>query len=398
MRRRLRVSLYARMAIAVGVLTSFSLLLTVFFVLVCLVGLAVTAPFVIPASVGAYEVATLAPRLSAAVGLPAALVAAVAAGYLYVSVRYAPVLAEFVGVEYVLWPTGLRSGLTTALTLGAIYEFVVEAVVAVGDVLVTDAAVGWSAAAVGAALAGVYVSARSVQHEVDRLRRASVDDVADRDSDDAIRERAGRLAALAGVPAPAVSLRETDRVYAYTVGAAGDYTIVLSTRLVDLLDPSELDAVLAHEISHVANRDVAVMALALAPVLVAEEIHRDDAGTVGEPDLGERLVDAVLDALTGALLWYGQRGAGVLSRGRERAADVAAAELTGEPAALATALTTLTDADEPPTTDLRDAEIAVQALNVTPRPHETRLAVATHPPTTDRVAVLRAMARERERA
>ena len=65
---------------------------------------------------------------------------------------------------------------------------------------------------------------------------------------------------------------------------------------------------------------------------------------------------------------YGQLGVAVLSRGRERAADVAAAELTGSPAALAGALERLTEARDRPETDLREWEHSVAAMDILPPP------------------------------
>ncbi|WP_372912974.1 hypothetical protein [Salinigranum sp.] len=99
------------------------------------------------------------------------------------------------------------------------------------------------------------------------------------------------------------------------------------------------------------------MALALAPVVFAEDLFEDDPD-----DLGEWfwwLFDR-------ALLLYGQLGVAVLSRGREWAADAGAAALTGSPAALASALVRLDEARGPPPEDLREWSDALVALDVLP--------------------------------
>ena len=93
----------------------------------------------------------------------------------------------------------------------------------------------------------------------------------------------------------------------------------------------------------------------------------------------------------GALKQYGQFGVAFLSRGRERVADVAAAELTGSPAALASAIEALSDARGRPETDLRDWEESVAVMDILPpaEPDVSTGPYRTHPSAEDRVEYLR---------
>jgi heat shock protein HtpX len=101
------------------------------------------------------------------------------------------------------------------------------------------------------------------------------------------------------------------------------------------------------------------------------------------------------------LVWYGQRAVGLFSRGREWAADAAAAELSGSPMALASALRKI-DGQELPDEDLRTAwPTAVAALNVSPnlRTLSTFVwTVRTHPTTEARVNRLEWVAGRQETA
>lgn len=375
-----RAALYARMIVALGVLLSFVVLLTLVFAGAGVLSLAVVAPYL----VDAYSVVAQLPRLSAVVGLPPFGVAVAAFAYLYVSVRYAPTIADLLGVEYLLWPTTPVAMVTTGAALLAVYEVGVEFAVGVGNVVRSNLLWSGVVAVTGAAVAGSAVCLAAVRREMRRLREHSVEAAT---SDASLERRVTRLAAAADVRPPDVVVRDSATPRAFTVGTKANRTVVVTTGLVETLGDDELDAVLAHEVSHIANRDVTVMAATLAPILVAEESLAVEAD-----DLGGVLLDAAADLLLG----YGQFGAGVLSRGREYAADVGAAELTGNPGALATALATLSGDRDPPTTDLRESQRAVQALDVVPRPTDGDPSFRTHPPTEERIARLRELERRLE--
>jgi len=198
-----------------------------------------------------------------------------------------------------------------------------------------------------------------------------------------------RLAARFDVPEPSVRVRPTATPLAYTTYRpadplvsidGGDPIVVVSEGLLGALSPAERDAVLAHELAHLANGDLDLAAGLLVPVHAVGELY-DGPDAVGLDPVGRAV------AATAAV------GFGVFSRGRELAADRAAAAATGDPAALAAALERLDDSidRERPPADLRDHAAATGAVNVLPVAESSvagRLG-ATHPATATRVARLR---------
>jgi len=175
-----------------------------------------------------------------------------------------------------------------------------------------------------------------------------------------------RLCALADMPKPRVCVADTDVPNAFATGRNQKNAIVCATTgLLRRLEPEELEGVLAHELSHVAHKDVAVMTIAgflgvLAGFLTRIGLQmgffggfdrrddRDDEG--GMVLLVVILVSAVVYAISFVLTR-------ALSRYRELSADRSAALLTGRPSALASALTKVTGSmARIPTRDLRAAE------------------------------------------
>lgn len=266
--------------------------------------------------------------------------------------------------------------------------------------------------------------------------------------------RLRRLAGTAGVPVPALAVAETDVPNSFAVGAIRDATVVVSTGLLDRLSDDELDAVLAHELAHVRNRDAAVMTLAtFLPALANDDysVFRDavspgarKVGLIALALVGYAVSTALVSAgpasLASALAFAGFAAftvlfggvalgllaipavvlAGRLSHLREFAADRAGALLAGGPAAMASALETLDAAPERPTEDVRAGGIrsgGVRELCFLPHgfvgsdepeagaeedgdasPDDPLaglpLDVTTHPPTGERVARLRDLAAE----
>jgi heat shock protein HtpX len=129
------------------------------------------------------------------------------------------------------------------------------------------------------------------------------------------------------------------------------------------------------------------MSAALAPVFVGREVFETEADSV---------VGRLARSAGRALLALGEFGAGTFSRGREFAADRGAAHITGEPAALASALETLSADRARPAADLRDGDPAVTALNVVPRATDRGGSFDSHPETAARIARLRGLERAQE--
>ena len=180
-----------------------------------------------------------------------------------------------------------------------------------------------------------------------------------------------RLCALADMKKPRVAIADTDVPNAFATGRSPNNAVVCATTgLMRRLDESELEAVLAHELSHVAHRDVAVMTIASFLGMVAGMVTRimlwtglmggfgggdnrnDNQGgdNTALVELGVLAVSVVVYAISFLLTM-------ALSRYRELAADRSGALLTGRPSALASALVKVTgDLARIPTRDLRASE------------------------------------------
>jgi len=216
---------------------------------------------------------------------------------------------------------------------------------------------------------------------------------------------ARRLAQQAGIPEPEVRIVTRMRPESYALGGRDNGTIVLTRGLVRQLSDDEIEAVLAHEISHLANGDGRLMGHLLVPLMIAEHVGSNDRprfqpvytyGLVMFVYVGQLLSWALLTAVTTVQTWLCLGSLALLSRGREFAADRGAAELTGSPAALASALETLDGNRGRPTEDLREFKRSAGALDILPPADETDLPTPfrTHPTTDQRVERLRAMVPE----
>lgn len=173
-----------------------------------------------------------------------------------------------------------------------------------------------------------------------------------------------RLCAMSNMPKPRVAIANTDVPNAFATGRNQKKSVVCcTTGILRRLDPVELEGVLAHEMSHVAHRDVAVMTIASFLGILAGLITRMalQFGLLGggrdrrdNNTLPVFLVVLLVSAIVYAISFLLIRA---LSRYRELAADRAAAHLTGRPSALSSALTKVSgDMAAIPTRDLRRAE------------------------------------------
>lgn len=221
----------------------------------------------------------------------------------------------------------------------------------------------------------------------------------------AVVEMVRRLAQQADIPAPDVYVVDRRRPESYALGGRSSGTIIVTTGLVRQLSDSELNAVLAHEISHLVNGDSRIMNLVLVPMLVAEHIGSDEPPTKRQayrqvPEVNSLLAHlvlwVVLTAITKIQQLCCQFGIAILSRGREFAADRGAAKLTGSPGDLASALETLDDGRKRPAEDKRNWAKAASALDILPLEESiaSRGPFRTHPSTEARIERLQALAEE----
>jgi len=195
-----------------------------------------------------------------------------------------------------------------------------------------------------------------------------------------------RLCVVADLPRPEIALVDERQPNSWIVDAPGrPPRLYVTVALLDLLDPSELEAVVAHELSHVAHRDATVMTVVGMPGSVL--LH---GGTfnVGWSPLAAGLAVSKLVGLAASV------GTTTLSRHRELTADAGAARLTGRPSALAAALLKVSGALALlPQADLREvaARDGLHLLAVDDRGGWRRVLVRTHPSVARRVAALERM-------
>jgi heat shock protein HtpX len=180
-----------------------------------------------------------------------------------------------------------------------------------------------------------------------------------------------RLCAVADMPKPLVAVSNMDMPNAFATGRNADHAVVcVTTGLLQRLEPAELEGVLAHELSHVAHKDVAVITIAsflgvLAGLVVRFAFYSELFGR-GRRDQNTLAVLGIVMGVSAAVYALSFVLIRALSRYRELAADRAAALLTGRPSALAAALTKVDgDIARIPSEDLRTAQ-AFNAFYFTP--------------------------------
>jgi heat shock protein HtpX len=203
-----------------------------------------------------------------------------------------------------------------------------------------------------------------------------------------------RLCVQADLPKPKVAVANTPMPNAFAIGRSPKKaTVCATTGIMDLLSPAELEGVMAHELTHVQNRDVMVMTIASFFAAVAAYIVQfgfffggggmgssdDDSPSMAVVILVSLLVYAVSFLLLQAL-----------SRYREFAADRGSAIITGRPSALSSALMKISGTMERiPQRDLRSAE-GMAAFYIFPPKAKAAAAslFSTHPPLEKRIAAL----------
>lgn len=199
-----------------------------------------------------------------------------------------------------------------------------------------------------------------------------------------------RLAGQADLPVPEVRLLDDRTPVALTVGyQPASSTLVCSWGLLETLSDRELEAVIAHELAHVVNRDAAVLTALSVPGAIAG-LSRSRYG-----------YNPVVEPLALFVRAASRASVAFVARGREYAADDGAVAITGDPAGLASALETLdADLERRPFVDLRERDPAT-AFSIVPPPWEeqrffdrtkrfvVRGLLGTHPRTETRIERLR---------
>jgi heat shock protein HtpX len=259
-----------------------------------------------------------------------------------------------------------------------------------GGLIVFAAVIG-----IGSALASYYWSDKIA------LRTSGARLVSPNDGPQAERLHAivDRLCALADMPKPRVAIAPTQMPNAFATGRSSKVAVICATDgILHKLEDNELEGVLAHEMSHVAHKDVAVMTIAsflgiVAALMVRFAFYSELFGGRGRNNNNQSalliipimLLSIVVYCISFLLIR-------LLSRYRELAADRSGALLTGQPSALASALVKVTgDMARIPMKDLREAE-PLNTFYFTPalRPGQNGISTifSTHPSLKRRLAEL----------
>src|SRR5215217_479698 len=151
-----------------------------------------------------------------------------------------------------------------------------------------------------------------------------------------------RLCIQADIPKPRIAVADTRMPNAFALGRGPkSATVCATTGIMELLSPAELEGVMAHELSHIGNRDVLVMTLAgffatIAAYIVQFGFFFGGGGGYGDDDDNPSFLVLFLVSLTVYVVSFFLMQA--LSRYREFAADRSSTLTTGRPSALASAL------------------------------------------------------------
>ncbi len=209
-----------------------------------------------------------------------------------------------------------------------------------------------------------------------------------------------RLCQLSDLPKPKVAVANTDLPNAFAAGRGKkSATVCVTTGIMQRLDDKQLEGVLAHELSHIANRDVVVMTVASFLATIAALVMRfglySSMGRGGRDQTAIIILGVVAASVVVYVLSFFLLRA--LSRYREYAADRGAAIMTGAPAQLASALERISSSmSRIPIQDVRASE-GMNAFFIMPavaKGFSLSSLVATHPPTEKRIERLLAMQAE----
>ena len=271
--------------------------------------------------------------------------------------------------------------------LGLVYVVLIAVLIAAGASVVFVAVI-----AAGLSLVQLFTA--------DKIALASMGahEVSDADAPE-LHAMIQRLCIQANLPMPRVAIAETAMPNAFAVGRTPSAaTVCVTTGLLRLLSASELEAVLAHELTHIQNHDVAVMTFASFFASIASFIvqfgfffgggfgggNRNSNNNDGPGFAVVILVSGLVYIISFVLLQ-------ALSRYREFAADRGSAIITGRPSALISALQKISGGmDQIPQRDLRSASGELAAFYIFPPKAKKTVAglFSTHPSLEARIDAL----------
>ncbi len=205
-----------------------------------------------------------------------------------------------------------------------------------------------------------------------------------------------RLSQQADMKKPTIAVAETSIANAFATGrSTSTATVCVTTSLMEVLNDEELEAVLAHELAHIKNKDMIVMTAAgviaaITGMIIRYGVYFGGGRNNNNAPIVVAILVAILTYIGSYLLMM------ALSRYREYSADRGAVSITGNPMALASALQTISGSmDSVPKEDLRDAQ-GVNALMISPVKSKLSSLLSTHPSTDKRINKLKQMTKEME--
>ncbi|MDX6648063.1 MAG: heat shock protein HtpX [Solirubrobacteraceae bacterium] len=279
---------------------------------------------------------------------------------------------------------GRDPGLTARMTLtlfllGALYVVLVVALLSAGV-----GAIFVGVIAGGLLLAQLFTSDKLAMHAMG-AREVSPQEAPE------LHAMIERLCVQADLPKPRVAVAQTPMPNAFALGRSPKTaTVCATTGIMELLSPAELEGVMAHELTHVQNRDVLVMTIASFFATIAAYIVQFGfffGGGGDDEDNASFLVLLLVSLVVYAVSFFLLQA---LSRYREFTADRGAGIVTGRPSALASALMKIAGTmDRIPQRDLR-ASSELSAFYIFPPNVKSAIGsiFSTHPPLEKRIAKL----------
>lgn len=205
------------------------------------------------------------------------------------------------------------------------------------------------------------------------------------------------LCITAGMPTPKINIIEDDSLNAFASGInRKTYSISLSRGIINKLNDEELEGVIAHELTHIRNRDVRLLIISiifvgifafLSQALLRSMVFSGGRSRGGKNNQGVAIVIALLLAVIGYLITVVCRFA--LSRKREYMADAGSAELTKNPLALASALRKVSQDSRIEAVTRKDvAQMFIENPQEEEKTSFFNTLFATHPPIDKRIRIL----------
>jgi heat shock protein HtpX len=280
-------------------------------------------------------------------------------------------------------PAGLQARmLLTIFLLGVVYVVLMAALFASGASGITIALVA----------GGLFVF-QLVAAEKIGLRAMGAEEVSPREAPE-LHAMIERLCVQADLPKPKVAIMRTSMPNAFAMGRSKKAsTVAVTTGIMEILSPAELEGVLAHELAHIRHRDVVIMTIVSFFASIASMILQFGFFFGGDDDENPGFLALILVSLAVYVVSFFLMSA--LSRYREFAADRGAAEITRRPSALSSALMKISGTMERiPEQDLRAHSELAAFYIARPSTKSIFALFSTHPPMEKRIAALEALERQ----